>query len=38
VIDAIGDDLVEEIEVAGVDGFGELAQGGLSGFFADYGS
>jgi len=31
VVDAVdGDDLVEEVEVAGVDRFGELAEGGLA--------
>ena len=35
MVDAVdGDDLVEEVEVASVDGFGELAEGGLGGFFA----
>ena len=35
MVDAInGDDLVEEVEVTGVDRFGELAEGGLGGFFA----
>jgi hypothetical protein len=30
----VGDDLVEEVEVASVDGFRELPQSGLGGFFA----
>jgi len=30
----MGDDLVEEVEVASVDGFRELPQSGLGGFFA----
>jgi hypothetical protein len=35
VVDAVGgDDLVEEVEVASVDGFRELAESGLGGFFA----